>query len=1100
VGKDEEPALAATITQSDAGELQPAPPTDKTTVKYEIAGEHARGGLGRVLRAWDRRLNRLVAIKELLAARADHARRFVREVEITARLQHPSIVPVYEAGEWPNGTPFFAMKFVSGRSLRQLIDDAGTLDKRLALLPNLIAAADAIAYAHNQGVLHRDLKPSNVVVGDFGETVVVDWGLAKIIAEPDEAAGAALDGDAPGAQTVAGAVLGTPSYMPPEQARGAPVDARADVYALGAMLYHVLAGVSPFSGDTSQEILEKVVAGPPIPVDERERGVPPDLAAIVRKAMARDPNDRYASAVAVAEDLRRFQTGQLVGAHHYSRAVLIRRWLRQQRSSVAVAGVLLAVLAISLTFAFRRIVRERDRAEKRSNELILAQARAQLVVDPTAALAWAKTYPLDGGDLPALHELIVDAESRGVARHVLRRKDLNSVGAVFSHDGTRLASEEGMQVRISDVATGRTLLVVPHNNVVQGRGTITWTEDDRSLVVIGWAPDTGPLLNLIDVASGAISHVGKLTRNVPRLRIRGDQAIVACSDGTVQLWDLRQRTHRIVAKHPPKVLAAEFSPDGTRIASGGADGRVAVSTGEGLLQSLDVGGIVTELMFTLDGKSIVFGQEDGRVWRWDLAGGKQTLLGRHQATVSALAWSGDGIWAATGSADRTVRLWNLRDGTTRVLAGHGGAVKDLAFTPDDTTLASSGGDGTVRLWDINSGAVTVLRGHTASVEAISFTRDGRWLVSSALDLSSRVWELRATGATKNLGGHDRDVFGVAYSRDGAWLASGGMDRTLRLWAVPAATTGAVHRVPGALTAVGFSPDSARVAAVGYKAVAVWDTRSGAEQLSDAPRGSAFWRFQFSPDGRRFAVSSVDGNVRVWTDGVPQDLRGARGVLDSLSFSPDGRSLAAGGYDKLVHIWDLTTGTARLDSFHTAVIVGVAFSPDGKVLASASEDARVHLHDLAGGADRTLKLSAKPHSITFSPSGRWLATACDQTLALFDRQTGRQRVLPGLSDSSWAIDFSPDEKLVVATSSPGTVRAWDTASGDVQHLYRVDTLVWDLAISPDGATIATGHQDGIVRLWPMPREYVPTTPEGLRGAMERATTAVLMGDPPVPQTK
>jgi serine/threonine protein kinase len=382
-------ATAATVTESEPGLPDRAPPPQPTTVKYDVAGEHARGGIGRVLRAWDRRLNRLVAIKELLTARGDHAGRFVREVEITARLQHPSIVPVYEAGQWPDGKPFFTMKFVSGRSFKQLIDEAGTLDRRLALLPNLIAVADAIAYAHSQRVLHRDLKPSNVLVGDFGETVVVDWGLAKTLAETRASA---ADGEAPyrvpaDGHTVAGAVMGTPSYMPPEQARGATVDARADVYALGAMLYHILAGAPPFSGESSAAILDKVIAGPPIPVEQREPGVPPDLAAIVRQAMARDPNDRYASAVALAEDLRRFQTGQLVGAHHYSRTLLMRRWVRQRRSSVAVAVVLLAVLAASLAFTIRRIIRERNRAEQRSNELILTQARSQLGVDPTAALA-----------------------------------------------------------------------------------------------------------------------------------------------------------------------------------------------------------------------------------------------------------------------------------------------------------------------------------------------------------------------------------------------------------------------------------------------------------------------------------------------------------------------------------------------------------------------------------------------------------------------------------------------------------------------------------------------------------------------------------------
>src|SRR6185436_15844180 len=146
---------------------------------YHIIGEHGRGALGRVSRAHDFDLGRDIAIKELISGGRVSEMRFLREVMITARLEHPGIVPLYEAGRWPDGTPFYAMKLVAGRPLRELIDSADTLERRLALLPHVIAVADAIAYAHSHRIVHRDLKPANVIVGDFGETVVIDWGLAK---------------------------------------------------------------------------------------------------------------------------------------------------------------------------------------------------------------------------------------------------------------------------------------------------------------------------------------------------------------------------------------------------------------------------------------------------------------------------------------------------------------------------------------------------------------------------------------------------------------------------------------------------------------------------------------------------------------------------------------------------------------------------------------------------------------------------------------------------------------------------------------------------------------------------------------------------------
>src|SRR4051812_26458685 len=191
--------------------------------RYQQIGEHARGGLGRVIRAVDKRLGRTVAVKELLRHDEWHEARFVREALITARLEHPGIVPVHEAGRWPNGDPYYVMKLVEGRTLKELLAKHATLRERLGLLPHVIAIADAVGYAHSEGVIHRDLKPSNVIVGEFGETIVIDWGLARDRKHdvPEPFATAAGSGSA---STISGKVIGTPGYMAPEQARGELVD------------------------------------------------------------------------------------------------------------------------------------------------------------------------------------------------------------------------------------------------------------------------------------------------------------------------------------------------------------------------------------------------------------------------------------------------------------------------------------------------------------------------------------------------------------------------------------------------------------------------------------------------------------------------------------------------------------------------------------------------------------------------------------------------------------------------------------------------------------------------------------------------------------
>jgi serine/threonine protein kinase len=318
-GSGRPPAPLTPTTLAERDESAPlAPPTARPADRYVMEREIAQGGMGRVFVGRDRRLGREVAVKVLLDGDPIAARRFEREARVAARLQHPGIVTVYDAGFWPTGEPFLVMKHVLGRSLDRVIADAESLEDRLALLPHLIAAADALAYAHDQGIVHRDLKPSNVVVGAFGETVVIDWGLAKDLrgAESDADEERRSSRPARGSElTVDGAVLGTPAYMAPEQAAGEPVDVRADVYALGAMLYQSLTGVAPERrGASAAELLAL------------EPRAPADLVAIAAKALAADRQQRYPSAFDLAEDLKRFQTGQLVGAHRYSLPAHVRRF------------------------------------------------------------------------------------------------------------------------------------------------------------------------------------------------------------------------------------------------------------------------------------------------------------------------------------------------------------------------------------------------------------------------------------------------------------------------------------------------------------------------------------------------------------------------------------------------------------------------------------------------------------------------------------------------------------------------------------------------------------------------------------------------------
>jgi serine/threonine-protein kinase len=331
-------------------------------LRFRVLRPHARGGLGAVFVALDTELHREVALKQMLDQHADDLvsrQRFVVEAEITGGLEHPGIVPVYGLGTYADGRPFYAMRFIRGDSLKEAIDrfhgdkslkkDLGRRSLELRrLLGRLVDVCNAIEYAHSRGVLHRDMKPGNIIVGKHGETLVVDWGLAKATGRADPGAGerTLLPSSASGsAETLPGSALGTPAYMSPEQAGGNldQLGPRSDVYSLGATLYCLLTGKPPFDGDDIGEILRKVQRSDYARPREVNHSLETALEAVCLKAMAKQPEDRYPSCRALVEDLERWMADEPVSAWREPLSRRVRRWGRRNRTAVTAAGVALVV-------------------------------------------------------------------------------------------------------------------------------------------------------------------------------------------------------------------------------------------------------------------------------------------------------------------------------------------------------------------------------------------------------------------------------------------------------------------------------------------------------------------------------------------------------------------------------------------------------------------------------------------------------------------------------------------------------------------------------------------------------------------------------------
>ncbi len=1029
-----------------------------TRQHYTEGAEFARGGMGRIVAARDRRLGRQVAIKELLVPRADLQRRFEREARITGRLQHPSIVPIYEHGQWPSGEPFYAMKHIKGRPLSDLIGEAKTAEERLALLPKVRAVAEAMAYAHSGRVIHRDLKPQNVLVGDYGETVVIDWGLAKELdGDVDPEVEEAVDADAGEGEaglTVVGAVMGTPAYMPPEQARGEAVDERADVYAVGAILYNCLSGQPPYRGHTSDMVITALLNGPPRALREVRPELPPDLSSIVDKAMASEPDDRYRTADDLAADLRRYEMGQLVGAHHYGGTDLVRRWAKRNQLVLSLTALFLGVLAVFAIWSVSRIVREGNRAKVQRGRAVKASERARReegAARKSAAEATAR-----------LAQFYVDEGRREVLAGHPRR------GLAYLGEARRLGIESLalriLLARVARLAQPRLAEITAHTAPVEtlafgpaGRVLFTAGQDN---VVKRWRVPEGALLSRCPMAGFPIRFFHDGSKLIVGQRDFGDLAVVD-SATCKRLCVLRGLAS-------PGALRVSGTRDSKRLAGVDHRGTVVVWDVEKcrMIRSWSAPTLGNKqprgprfFVGSLGphGKLLALATPAGGVEIWDVTTGAKlstskavtpkavtpkavtpkavTPTSERTGRIIAVAFSPDGRLLVTGSGDRVARIYETASGKLlHRLKGHRLPLTTVAFSPNGLRLVTASLDETPRLWDPTSGSlVAALKGHANAVKRVVFSADGKKLLTWGDDRTLGLWDAGSGAHFAFFKGHLDHVSAAIFDPAGRRVASAGHDHQAILWKAALGVTR--HQVSPKARRVVLSPDGARLLLTDV-AGRLWvgSSAPGAALASLGGGGKEVLTMAFDSTGRRALVSRLDG-VTLWdipTRKVLQKLVGHKERVIAVGFGPRGQRLATASWDETARLWDAKTGKVLhvLDG-HFGEVTSVSFSPDRRLVATTSSDGLARIWDsLTGNQLAAAGVSgSKVVAARFTADGRRLVTVSDGLrIVTFRSADGAMLASVEAQSSSFTRAQIAAQGRVILTSDWRSTRLWDVRTG------------------------------------------------------------------------
>ena len=1053
--------------------------------RYEVLREHARGGMGRVLIALDKSVGREVALKELLPPAPakggspftphsdpnQAAARFLREARVTGRLEHPNIVPVYEIGQRPDGSPFYTMKFVKGQSLAHKLESisksglgvAEKLRQRLGLLDSFVDACQAVAYAHARGVIHRDIKPGNIMLGDFGETLLLDWGLAKIHGSADIPSSDSGETDA--GKTQAGAVMGTPVYMAPEQAEGdtAHVNERSDVYGLGAVLYEIVAGCPPYTGATSREILSRVIKEAPRDAVSVDPLAPKELAAIAARAMARSPSDRFASASELGSQVQAFRDGKMVTAYSYSTSEVLRRFLTRHRTSVII-GLIALLVALALgAWSFARVSQER-------NDAVLARGEAES--ERNLALSARKDAESSRADAQREAQLAREAEraaQRSRADAFVRKGD--ALAEARHWDEARASYEAGLAElrRLDEPVLAAELGLAwswregpPSLGALNDHGlassgcTMRVSEDGQRLAGTGgwdfrvWGARPWRLERVLATGSGRMNFA--LTR---------DGSLAAWDDGSeIHVWRVAdgERVASLASEMQGTETVLEFSANGDRLYAAGRNLRVLAIGGVAqprvLAQSkrayISLDTSAEGILACSDSDGIHWVREDGEV---------KVCAGKGPASALQCAWAGAGM-AALACADGALRIWDVRsDSLLFEVQVSEKALGHISVSPDKLRAATSTIDG--RLFAITLSPLAVTKTGPdlgGGVLSLQYLRDGR-VFACATGRPAQFWN-PATGRTEKPYSGNMILPHAAFTADGSRLLVVSGDGSAILWSTALRRALARYEFLGGGLDCAVSPDGS---------LAMVLTSLGRVELFSTSDGSFVRRFDVPASHMRLAASETCLLVCGGTEQVHAfdyegkllfSARVGDGPVALVRMARSGKTfMAASGLEFAE--FDLAGNPVsrygRAGDPEAAWIADI--SADFKkaiVTERATQRPRV-LDIVQGGFLSGLNQIPESSQVRFANDDNVLAYSDDAALRLCDATTGELRSKQGLKSPS-VLDFPfgmtvSDSGMCGITYTTGLVTLVPLPLARTVLPVRRGAQLSDACMSPDGERVA-----------------------------------------------